>query len=217
MLTRCYCGAYTSLSYLAVGPFLGTPPIYAVLLSATGASGFGFGTLLASRKRTLHGLVTASLTPVTALLSAFVVAYALFSPPPSDWRLIRRFERNETLFNELRGAVQGEGGLEAIFLERVEPPYPEAFGISPEQLTDYRIKMKRLGLRSVTEQRSASNVMFSVKNTRSLVVKDYLYLECFPRAGTTVEKIHVDDVKVFGALYRPIRDGWYLYAREFSD
>lgn len=197
-------------------PFLGTPPIYVVLLLGTGASGFGFGTLLASRKRTLHGLVAASLTPVTALLSVFVVAYTLFPPPPSDWRLIRQFERNEALFKELRDAVQG-GGLEAISLERVEPPYPEAFGISPEQLTDYRTKIKRLGLRSVTEQRSASSVTFSVKNTRSLIVKDYLYLERFPRAGTTVEKIRADDVEAFGAVYRPIRDGWYLYAREISD
>ncbi len=195
-----------------------TVPIEIVLISALGLSGFGSGTHLAFRTKRQHGLITAVLTPVVGGLLAFSLLSYLFPPPLSDWRLIRRFERNEAVFNELRDAVRGEGGLEAISPERIEPADFEAVGVSPDQLRAYQAQMKRLKLLWVNESSSEpENVYFNVDGTRSFIEEDYLYRDNPPTTGTIVEKIREDDVEDFGTVYRHIKDGWYLYAQKISD
>lgn len=180
------------------------------------------GNLLAARQGVLHGLLSVSAALPTAALLTFLTLSAIGNiielPPPSDWRLIRRFERNEAVFNELRDAVRGEGGLESISLARVEPADFEAVGISSEQLETYRTQMKRLKVLWVNEIREEpENVYFGVKYRGSSIEKYYRYLDSPPTTGTIVEKIRVADVEAFGTVYRPIGDGWYLYAYETSD
>ena len=198
--------------------FFSAPLVCVVMLLGAAASGFSLGATLAPWRKTWHGLITAALTPITGGLLALLMLVYFFPPPPSDWRLIRRLERNEAVFYELRDAVRGEGGLEAIFLERVQPSDLQATGFSSAELKAYRADMTRLGLVSVHEHGgSPENVTFSVKQDGFSISKGYVYLQELPIYAHIVRRISNRDVEAFGAVYRPIRDGWYLYAREISD
>lgn len=197
--------------------FLSAPLIYAVLLLGAAASGFSLGATLAPWQKTRHGLIAAALTPITGgLLALFLLNY-FFPPPPSDWRLIRRFERNEAVFYRLRDAVRGEGGLEAVFLKRVQPSDLRAAGISSAELTAYRAEMTRLGLVSVREHTGAAeDVTFGVEQNGS-ISKNYVYLRELPPQARVVERIRNRDVEAFGAVYRDLGDGWYLVAYKESN
>lgn len=198
-------------------PFLGAPLIYVVMLLGTGASGFGFGTLLASQKKILHGLFTSLFASVMVWLLIFTLLYTLFPTPPSDWRLIRRLEQNEAIFNELRDAVRGEGGLEAIFLARVQPSDLQTIGFSSAELKAYRADTTRLGLVSVREHSGTpENVMFSVKQDGFSISKEYVYLQELPLHARVVKRIRNRDVEAFGEVYRDLGNGWYLLAYKRS-
>ena len=75
------------------------------------------GNLLASKRVVLHGVLSVAAALPTAALSVFLLSSAVnfYMFPPSDWRLIQRFERNEALFDELRDAVVREEGLTSYY------------------------------------------------------------------------------------------------------
>ena len=150
---------------------------------------------LIQKRAVLHGILSVGIALLTVALSTslFLSAIDFHILPPSDWRLIQRFEHNEAAFNELRDAVRGEEGIES-----------------------YRVVMKRLGIADVSESKSPESVSFSLKRDGFLSYKGYVYRQTAPPQEQIVEKITEEVVNAKG-VYRPITDGWYLYAEAISD
>lgn len=175
-----------------------------------------------SKRKVLHGSVSTGLALPTAALSTFLLLSVInfYTSPPSDWRLIRRFERNEALFNELRDAVQGDGGLESISLEHVSPTDFETVGVSLGQLKHYRRAMKRLGVKGVDEggkYQKVQYISFSLVRNGSNIYKSYIYQQTPPFSEQIVEEITEEAIDSNREVYRPIEDGWYLHAFNESD
>lgn len=192
-----------------------------LFLAGAALSGFGLSSLLSKQKRVLHGVGAAILTPLTWSLLAYVLFQIILQPVPSDRSLIRRFERNEAVFNELRQAVQGEGEPEAIPAspsQSTENYSAESLELSQQQLEAYQADMRRLRLRWVSEDSSNPNVArFGLTRIGPDIEKYYLYSEIPPSNGIMVTEIIEADVLDEGRVYREIREGWYLYARPISD
>lgn len=144
-----------------------------------------------------------------------IVSFYLYLP--GDWWLIRRFERNEAVFNELRGVVQGTDGLRAISLKDVEPTDFEVFGISLEQLESYRRELKRLGLYAVYRSTTSGSIYFSLDKLRPDTFRYYVYRQIPLPPEQVVEKIVENEVIGSAGVYRPIADDWYLHAEAISD
>ena len=143
------------------------------------------------KRKVLHGSVSAGLALPTAALSAFLLFSTIdfYTSPPSDERLIRRFERNEASFSELRDAAQTENGL-----------------------TYHYATMERLGISSVNHSAGSDIIYFALDKRGSSTIKYYVYRKTPPPAKQIVKKISGSDDYV----YRPIRDGWYLYVEATS-
>lgn len=197
--------------------FQGDYLLVSIFALSVGVSAFIPGKLLATRQATLHGLLSVGIALPTAALLTFLALFVLFPPPPADWQLIRRFERNEATFNELRDAVRGAGGLESISALRIEPADFEAVGFSSKQLETYRAELKRLKLVWVSESSEPESIYLPADYRGSAVNKGYMYRPTSPYPGQLVAKITADDVKGSSTVYRPIKNGWYLYAEAVSD
>ena len=183
---------------------------------SVGGTAFLSGKLFARRQGVLHGLWSAGIALPTAGLLTFFALFALFPPPPADWQLIRRFERNEAAFNKLRDAVQGAGGLESVSARDVDPADFEAAGFASEQLGVYRAELKRLKLVWVSEGYETGSV-YLLGDFRGVAVnKGYVYRPTSPDPGQVVAKIAAD-LEGTSTVYRPIKNGWYLYAEATSD
>ncbi len=207
MMTNLSLGHFQSDRFFA-------PYIFALTV---GITVFTSGKLFAPRQGVLHGLWSAGIALPTAGLLTFAVLFALFPPPPADWRLIRRFERNEATFNELRDAVRGTGELESVSALDVEPADFGAVGVSRKRLEAYRAYLKRLKLVWVSDSGETESVYLLADFRGPEISKGYVYRPASLDLGQLVKKIVTDEVQGSTTFYRPIRDGWYLYAKAVSD
>ena len=142
------------------------------------------------KKKVLHGFIsTGSALPTAALLGLLLFsAVNSYLSPPGDWKLIWRFERNRTLFDEFRDAAQTENGL------------------------DYKA-MNRLGISSVSHRKNPEGIYFALDKDGFNTIKYYVYRQTPPPSRLIVKKISGSDYGV----YRPLGNGWYLYAKAISD
>jgi hypothetical protein len=136
------------------------------------------------------------------------------TPHLSDDKLIANFHRNREKFEQLRKMVNQDIGLARITPDQIQLVNPESVGIGMPRIVEYRVLLKKVGVRggiSVSTDRKVVELTstrrgFATHNSQ----KGYLYID-----GSIDDQLIPDldrfSASEIGSGIRHIEGNWYLF------
>ena len=145
-----------------------------------------------------------------------LVLPSCISEYPSDGALLRRFERNEALLNDLVTQVQARPDID--ILRRNVVFYEDGRREAPGEEADLRKMMRRLNLEVIAARGSGETSVYLelAPNPWSLTfdlvnaTKGYAYLLNPPSPTRLVDNLQ-EVGNVHATHYKPIKSNWYLF------
>ena len=158
---------------------------------------------------------------VVTLLSLLFLLSGCMSPYPTDETLIKRFEKNEGMFNDILNQLQARPDIG--YLQRDVAFYSGRGRVTePGEEKELRTLMGQLGLVDINPDGDLTMVHMGLTRNSSIftgrgdIFKGYAYLSEPPLPIRTVEDLGA--IGDFSApadvnFYRHVKGNWYLYLK----
>lgn len=156
---------------------------------------------------------------IVALLGLGCFAYLYLPPFPSDAELMRRFDQNQSCFNEL---IKMSSEDKTVFrYQRARKDWtPQE--INEPRASVYKMLLRKVGGLGLMDRDPANgNVFFVVESRLDGDVKGFAYLRTRPHfVETSLDDClpfwcwsyhHDPTISDRRAAFRELRDGWYLW------
>ena len=135
-------------------------------------------------------------------------------PHPADHEMIANFQGHRAEFDHVRDMILHDAGLLRVDDHETWPKNPQVVGVTPERIAEYRLLLKRLGLRGGISSSEDGTTIELTNSTRGFVThgseKGYVYSRN-PDPRFVVPELDSLSKRGAGNGWKHIEDNWYLY------